>query len=167
MDLKPGNLVLVKADTFQGKRKIKDRWEDKPHEVVHQIMTDVPSYEVMDHCGESCMSYIATDLLVVTSEAGIPLYVGDCQVWDRCTSPMSVKPTPHGEWQQRLCHEKMMVWQSPSMPGQEDFPGVDQWEAMASPIDIHQSIHWGWVESSGYACSWHGCLQDCVYLAEG
>ena len=25
-DLKPGNLVLVKADAFQGKRKIKDRW---------------------------------------------------------------------------------------------------------------------------------------------
>ena len=40
--LKPGNLILVKADAFQGKRKIMDRWEDKPHEVVHQIMTDVP-----------------------------------------------------------------------------------------------------------------------------
>ena len=26
--LKPGNLVLVKADAFQGKRKIKDRWEE-------------------------------------------------------------------------------------------------------------------------------------------
>ena len=25
VDLKPGNLVLVKADSFQGKRKIKDR----------------------------------------------------------------------------------------------------------------------------------------------
>ena len=33
--LKPGNLVLVKADAFQGKQKIMDRWEDKPHEVVH------------------------------------------------------------------------------------------------------------------------------------
>ena len=37
MDLKPGDLVLVKADAFQGKRKIKDKWEDKPHKVVHQI----------------------------------------------------------------------------------------------------------------------------------
>ena len=35
MDLKPGDLVLVKADAFQRKRKIKDRWEDKPYEVVH------------------------------------------------------------------------------------------------------------------------------------
>ena len=55
MDLKPDNLVLVKADTFQGKRKIKDRLEDKPHKVVHQIMTDVPSYEVMDQCRQSCI----------------------------------------------------------------------------------------------------------------
>ena len=55
--LKPGNLILVKADTFKGKRKIKDRWEDKPHKVVCQITTDVPSYEVNDiHA-----SYIATD----------------------------------------------------------------------------------------------------------
>ena len=35
MDLKPGDLVLVKADVFKEKRKIKDRWEDEPHEVVH------------------------------------------------------------------------------------------------------------------------------------
>ena len=53
VDLKPGNLVLVKADAFQRKRKIKDRWEDKPHKVVHQIMTDVPMYEVTDQCGQS------------------------------------------------------------------------------------------------------------------
>ena len=33
--LKPGDLVLVKADAFQGKSKIKDRWEDKPHDIVH------------------------------------------------------------------------------------------------------------------------------------
>ena len=46
--LKPGDLILVKADAFQGKRKIMDRWEDKPHKVVHQIATDIPSYEVKD-----------------------------------------------------------------------------------------------------------------------
>ena len=28
VNLKPGNLVLVKADAFQGKRNIKDRWEE-------------------------------------------------------------------------------------------------------------------------------------------
>ena len=53
--LKPGDLILVKADAFQGKRKVKDRWEDKLYEVVHQVMTDVPSYEVKDQHGNSCV----------------------------------------------------------------------------------------------------------------
>ena len=30
MNLKPGNLVLVKADAWKGKRKIKDRWVKRP-----------------------------------------------------------------------------------------------------------------------------------------
>ena len=43
VNLKPGDLVLVKAGAFKGKRKIKDRWEEDTWEVVHQIMTDIPS----------------------------------------------------------------------------------------------------------------------------
>ena len=53
VNLKPGDLVLVKADAFKGKKKIKDRWEEVTWEVVHQIMTDVPSYEVMNQHGKS------------------------------------------------------------------------------------------------------------------
>ena len=53
VELKPGDLVLVKADAFKGKRKIKDRWEDEACEVVHQIMTDISSYEVTDQCRQS------------------------------------------------------------------------------------------------------------------
>ena len=89
--LKPGNLVLVKADTFQGK-KIKDRWEDKPHEVVHQSAADVPSYEVKDQHGHSYILH-CNQLLLIASEAGVPLCVGVCQAWDGCTSPTPVKPT--------------------------------------------------------------------------
>ena len=29
VNLKPGNLVLVKADTWKGKRKIKDTWDEE------------------------------------------------------------------------------------------------------------------------------------------
>ena len=93
--LKPGNLVLVKADAFQGKRKIKDRWENKPHEVVHQIATDVLLYEVKDQHGHSHILH-CNQLLLTASEAGIPLGVGVCQVQDGCTSPTPVKPTPTG-----------------------------------------------------------------------
>ena len=93
--LKPGDLVLDKADTFQGKRKIKDSWEDKPHKVVHQIMTDIPSYEMKDQHGHSHILHFNL-LLLIASEADVPLCVGICQVWDGCTSPTPVKPTPGG-----------------------------------------------------------------------
>ena len=53
VNLKPGDLVLVKVDAWKGKRKIKDRWEEETWEVVRQITADVPSYEVMNQHGQS------------------------------------------------------------------------------------------------------------------
>ena len=63
MDLTPGNLVLVKADAFKGKRKIRDRWEDEACEVVHQITTDIPSYKVMHQHGQSSSTKTGFTLL--------------------------------------------------------------------------------------------------------
>ena len=53
VNLQPGDLVLVKADAFKGKRKIKDRWEEETREVVHQIMIDIPSCKVTNQHGRS------------------------------------------------------------------------------------------------------------------
>ena len=53
MNLKPGNLVLVKADAWKGKRKIKDRSEEEMWEMVHQNTADIPSYEIMNQCRRS------------------------------------------------------------------------------------------------------------------
>ena len=53
VNLKPGNLVLVKVATFKGRRKIKDGWEEDTWEVVFQIMTDIPSYVVMNQNSKS------------------------------------------------------------------------------------------------------------------
>ena len=55
VNLKTGHLVLVKADAFKVKRKIKDRWEEDTWKVVCQIATDIPSYEVMKQHGKSCI----------------------------------------------------------------------------------------------------------------
>ena len=41
VNLKPGDLVLVKVDVWKGKRKIKDRWEEETWEVVCQIATNI------------------------------------------------------------------------------------------------------------------------------
>ena len=53
VNLKPGDLILVKVDAWKGKRKIKDRWEEETWEVVHQIAADIPSYKVTNQCGRS------------------------------------------------------------------------------------------------------------------
>ena len=53
VNLKPGDLVLVKVDAWKGKRKIKDRWDEETWEVSQQIVADVPSYEVMIQHGQS------------------------------------------------------------------------------------------------------------------
>ena len=48
MQLMPGDIVLMKLDTFQGKRKAKDRWSEVEYVVTHQVTNDVPTYEVRD-----------------------------------------------------------------------------------------------------------------------
>ena len=92
VNLKPGNLVLVKANVFKGKRKIRDRWEEETCEVVHQIMTDVPSYKVTDQCRWSHILH--QNWLLVASEVGIPLFIGVCHAQNRCTSPTHTSPLP-------------------------------------------------------------------------
>ena len=95
VNLKPGDLVLVKADSFKGKRKIKDRWEEDTWEVVCKIATDIPSYKVTDQCGRSCILHWNW-LLLFASAVGIPLCIGICHAWDRCTRPTPCKSTSTG-----------------------------------------------------------------------
>ena len=164
MDLKPGDLVLVKADAFQGKRKIKDRWEDKPYEMVHQIATDIPLYEVTDQHGQSCILHCKWCLLVA-SETGIPLHVGVHQAWDRCTSPTPVKPTPRGS------DNKTTPWEDRGLV-------ITQHQARKTSL--------GWINGKLWLLPWRstgastedrwrlqvthsgsGYLQDCMHLVEG
>ena len=147
MELKPGNLDLVKADAFKGKRKIKDSWEDETCEVVHQIITDIPSYGVTDQHVQSCILH-CNWLLFIMSETSFPLCVGVCQAWDWCTSPIPVKPTPKGSDNKNMSQVDSGLAITP-VSGQEDLPGVDQCEVMTSPVDVHQSIYRGWVKTSG------------------
>ena len=97
VNLKPDDLVLVKADAFKLKRKIKDRWEEDTWEVVHHIVTDIPSYKVMDQCGWSSILHWNW-LLFIASEVGIPLCLGICHAWDRCISPHPTQAHLHRRW---------------------------------------------------------------------
>ena len=46
-----GDMVLMKLDAFQGKRKVKDWWSEAEYMVMHQVADDVPMYEVQDNGG--------------------------------------------------------------------------------------------------------------------
>ena len=72
VNLKPGNLMLVMADAFKGKMKIKDKWEEDTWEVVYQIMTDISSYEVDKPGTESHTSSTKTNFFLSHQEVGIP-----------------------------------------------------------------------------------------------
>ena len=145
VNLKPGDLVLVKADAFKGKRKIKDRWEEDTWEVVHQIMTDIPSYEVMDQCRRSCILH--QNQLLIASEVGVPLCIGICHVWDRCTSPTPCKPTSTGGETEMMPQEMLVVWSPNALPAR--LP----WGGLIGSYDFYHGhplrIHRGWVKTTG------------------
>ena len=48
MQLMPGDIVLMKLDVFQGKRKAKDRWSEAEYVVICQVTNDIPMYKVRD-----------------------------------------------------------------------------------------------------------------------
>ena len=49
--LVPGDVVLMKNDAYQGKRKVKDRWSETEYVVVCQVTDGIPAYEVKDEVG--------------------------------------------------------------------------------------------------------------------
>ena len=111
VDLKPGNLVLVKADVFQGKRKIKDRWEDEPCKVVHWIMIDIPSYKVTNQWGQSHILHHSW-LLKCIRNWHFPV-CGCPPSMAQMYQPTPVKPTPRGVIA-RIHHKRTVVWQAPN-----------------------------------------------------
>ena len=130
VNLKPGDLVLVKANAFKGKRKIKDRLEEETLEVVYQITTDIPSYEVMNPHRRSCILH-QNCLLLVASEVGVPLCMGNHHTWDRCTSPTPCKTTSVRGEMKWTCHKRTMVRQSPN-----DLPVKLPWGGKMGSYDI-------------------------------
>ena len=132
VNLKPGDLVLVKVDAFKGRRKIKDRWEEDTWEVVHQIVTDVPSYKVMNQHGKSCILHWNW-LLLIASEVGISLCRGTCHTQDRCTSPTPCKTTSVGG-------------EMKSMPQENSGKVVTQWPTHKASL--------GWINGKLWLLPW-------------
>ena len=51
VQLVPGDVVLMKNGTYQGKWKVKDEWSETEYVVVRQVTDGIPAYEVKDEAG--------------------------------------------------------------------------------------------------------------------
>ena len=71
MQLVPGNVVLLKSDGFQGKRKVKDRWSDSEYMVVWQVADDLPTYEVKDDGRSIKVIHHSRLFLMATISSGV------------------------------------------------------------------------------------------------
>ena len=51
--LKPGDVVLLKMDSYTGRRKTKNKWSYKNYTVLRQIGLDIPTYEIQAEGGST------------------------------------------------------------------------------------------------------------------
>ena len=138
VNLKPGNLVLVKADAWTGKRKIKENWDEETWEMVQQITADVPSYEVTNQHAQSQVLH-QNQLLLIVSEIGILLCMGNHCTQDRCTSPTPSKTTSIGGDEEDATRERWQGGHPTTIPVK--LPWAGKWEVAACIMDIYWSIH--------------------------
>ena len=74
MQLMPGDVVLMKLDAFQGRRKVKDRWSEVEYVVTCQVANDVPMYKVRDDGGNVKVTHRNRLFLVApTRDVAMPL----------------------------------------------------------------------------------------------
>ena len=66
VQLMPGDIVLMKLDAFQGKRKVKDQSSEAEYVVVCQVTDDIPAYEVQDNGGNVKVVHHCQLFLVAT-----------------------------------------------------------------------------------------------------
>ena len=71
VQLVPGDVVLLKSDTFQGKRKVKDRWSDSEYMVVWQVTDDMPAYKMKDDSRNVKVIYHNRLFFMATVSSGV------------------------------------------------------------------------------------------------
>ena len=147
VNLKPGNLVLVKADAWKGKREIRDRWEEETWKMVWQIVADIPllwsdepTWMVISpppKLASSCCIRGWHSLVY-----GQPSYMG--QVYQ--SHPMQDYLYARWWWEDATWENgKAVTWR----PTSKASLGWKKWEVAAWIVDIYWSIHWGWVKTTG------------------
>ena len=93
ISLGSGDLVLAKANVYQGRRKVKDWWEEEPYKVEHRIAEDIPSYLMNNHWTGCSQVLHWNQLFLITPIMGAPLCSGVQAEWTRCATTILEEPT--------------------------------------------------------------------------
>ena len=123
MQLMPGDVVLMKLDVFQGKRKAKDRWSEAEYMVVCQVTDDVPAYKVRDDGRNVKVTHHNRLFLVAPArEDAMPLG-GNKSISDEGTT------------QSALAELTPLKWRSETPESEED-------EVLTQHLTSHVSLGW-------------------------
>ena len=127
-------------------------------------MTDIPSYEVMDLCGQLHILH-CNWLLLIMSETGIPLCGGVHQAQDWCTSPTPVKPTPKWHESEIMLSVDSGLVTTQCQTSQTSLGWINGKLLLLPWMSTRASTDDGW--SLQVTCNGSEFLQDHMYLAEG
>ena len=107
-----GDVVWMKANVFQGKRKMKYRWDGVEYEIACQVANGSPSYEMKDWSGKVKMPHRNRFFLVATPQ-GAPTALCQSQYanFNPTTHSVSAEPTPQ-EWDIDLLRNTVEEWPS-------------------------------------------------------
>ena len=86
--LEPADLVLAKADTFTGRRKVKDQWEEEPYKVECQVAEGIPSYLMKNQWTGFSWVLHQNQLSLITPTEGTHLCMVVLAKWARCTTTL-------------------------------------------------------------------------------
>ena len=96
ISLEPGDMVLAKADTYRGRMKVKDWWEEELYKVEHQVADGIPSYLMRNQwTGHSCVLH-QDWLFLITPTEWTPLCIVMHTKQARCTTTTLEEQTPEG-----------------------------------------------------------------------
>ena len=97
-----GDVALMKLDAFQGKRKVKDRWSEAEYVVLHQVINDVPGYEVRDDDRNIKVTHHKRFFLVATArDDATPLGGSESISYESATLSTLAELTPL-EWNSEM-----------------------------------------------------------------
>ena len=86
ISLEPGDLVLAKANTYRGRRNVKDWQEEELYKVECQVVEGIPSY-FMKNLQTGCSWVLHQNwLFLIAPTEGTPLCIIMCAKWARWTT---------------------------------------------------------------------------------